>query len=128
MIVKALLAIASVATVALFFVLQTTSPSTIHPVGLLGVFILLYIIATVIATFLLHSLSGVYASMMNRFSPRAVLRTGLRFSRAYVYATVFAFAPVVLIAMQSVGGVGLIDVVLVAVFILVATFYIWRRQ
>lgn len=120
--------IGALSAIFLFVILQTTTPSSIHPVGLLGVFILLYITLGVVVLFILYYGAKLLSKLRPVFSPGTVGASRLTLQRAYIYATVIALAPVVLIGMRSVGNFGLIDVTLVVVFELIACFYIFKRQ
>ena len=111
----------------LFVILQTTTPSSIHPVGLLGVFILLYIVIGAIVLYVLYIGAKLLAKLKSITTGRPA-QSALTFQRAYIYATVMALAPVVLIGMRSVGSFGLIDILLVLLFEVIAWFYIWKRQ
>lgn len=124
---KILFLTGSIAAAILFVVLQFTTPATIHPVGLLGVFVLLYILLAVATTYLIYIMSHFLERITGSAASKPRVQ-GLELSRAYIYGTVLAFAPIILISMQSVGGVGAIDVVLVVVFEVVACLYVWRRN
>lgn len=52
----------------------------------------------------------------------------ITFNQAYLYGSLLAFAPVILLGIQSVGSLGVLDVILVVVFEAVLCFYVWRRQ
>ena len=51
----------------------------------------------------------------------------MQFRRAYYFSTVLAAAPVMLVGLQSVTSVGIYEVLLVALFEVVACIYIGRR-
>lgn len=52
----------------------------------------------------------------------------LPFRKAYYLSTVLAAAPVMLIGLQSVGSVGIYEVILVFIFEIVACLYVARRM
>lgn len=112
------------AFVLLSAIMQVTSPSTIHPVGILSVFVLIYLLALGVLTFLMV---GVYRLIV-AFAPSH--RKGKPFSLqvAYYYASVLALAPVMIIGMRSIGRSGPYDIALVVVFEVVACFYISKRR
>jgi hypothetical protein len=118
------LAISSLsAFVLLSALIQSTTPSTIHPIGILGVFVLIYVLALGVLTFLLLILvRGI--RIIHRRKPTTREFT---IARAYYYASVLALAPVMLIGARSVGRTEMIDVVLVIIFETLACFYIARR-
>ena len=109
------------ALVVLLAFLQVTSPSTVHPLGILFVFILLYVLALGVLTFLIFAGSKVLCYFR-------LLRSAIIFKRAYFYASVIALAPVILVCMRSIGEVGFYEIGLVAVFEVVACFYIAKHR
>lgn len=87
-------------------------------------FVLAYIVTLVIFTAAIIIAFRVLqtANIIHKKQPELQLR------RAYMYASVIALAPVILVAMQSVGALGIWDVSLVIIFEILACFYIWRRS
>lgn len=127
MLTKFLAIIGSVSATTLFVVMQLTTPASIHPVGLLGVFVLIYVVFTTVVTLGLYIGSRIFVRLASGVAGTARLRGEFSIRRAYLYGTILAFAPVVIIGMRSVGSLSVVDVLLVAMFELVACFYIWRR-
>ena len=120
----ALSVIASV--VLLTIVLQTTTPTTIGPLGILVVFIFMYIAALGVLTFLIFGGSKLLA----RFSKSLTVKrpiAPLSLGRSYYFSSVLALVPVMFIGMQSVGEVGGYDVLLVVIFAIMACLYISKR-
>ena len=115
--------VALASAIVLALLLYTTTPSTIGPLGILIVFILMYLSALGVLTFLLYEASKAMAkgsqalTVQHPFEPFSL-------RRAYYYSTVIALVPVMLIGMQSVGTVGLNEVLLVIVFVVIACIYI----
>lgn len=116
-----------VATVVLVVILQLTTPSTIGPLGLLFVFILMYIMMVSVLTSLLFGVSRAVGRITRALMVRRPLPV-LTLQRAYYYGSVVALAPVMLIGMQSVGAVGFNEVLLVILFVAFACFYIAKRS
>ncbi|MFZ1257968.1 MAG: hypothetical protein WAQ25_00680 [Candidatus Saccharimonas sp.] len=111
-----------VAFVLLSATLQSTSPSTIHPLGILFVFILLYVLALGVLTFFVY----ITLKFVNRLSRKPVRRNAsIQF--AYYMASVLALAPVMYIAIRSIGRAGWYDLVLIAIFEIIACFYVVKR-
>ncbi|MGB4768607.1 MAG: hypothetical protein WBP22_05100 [Candidatus Saccharimonas sp.] len=116
------LAISSLlAAVLLLALLQVTSPASIHPIGILFVFLLLYVLALGVLTFFIIGTHWILVGLKLR---RGVLSS----RRAYFYASVLALAPVMLVCMQSIGRIGFYEVALVIVFEFIACFYIAKRR
>lgn len=114
------------ATMLLVILLQTTTPSTIGPLGILIVFILMYVSALGVLTFLLFWGSR----SLERLSRRAVTRRPvqpLSLGRAYYFSSVLALVPVMFIGMQSVGKVSVSDVLLIVLFTTMTCIYIAKR-
>ena len=111
----------------LLIVLQVTTPSTIGSLGLLFVFILMYVIALSALTFLLYFANRTARKLTTPLATRRPLGV-LNLQRSYYYASILALGPVMLVAMQSVGVVSIYDVLLIAAFIGLACFYVAKRS
>jgi hypothetical protein len=114
------------AIVLLSVLLQTTAPATIGPLGILFVFILLYVSVLGVLTFLLYGCSRVVSKIVSTVVGRTLIRP-LSLGRSYYYSSVLALAPVLFIGMQSVGEVSAYDVLLVVLFVVIACIYIAKR-
>ena len=114
------------ALMLLAILLQTTTPATIGPLGILLVFILLYVSALGVLTFLLFGCSKVVAKVAATFAGSRII-PALSLGRSYYYSSVIALAPILLIGMQSVGEVSIYDVLLVVLFVVIACVYIEKR-
>lgn len=123
---RILVGIVVAAVLALAFVIQTSNPSEIGPVGLLAVFFLLYVIIFGALTELILVGTRVIA-----WTGRHVVlkRPFEAFSlkRSMYFASVIALAPIMLLAMQSIGSLGPYEFGLVAMFLMVGILYITRR-
>ena len=117
------------AVLVLILVLQTTTPVSAGPVGIIFVILLIYISALGVLTFLLYWGVSLFQRIKYRHLDReaAGVKT-FTIRRAYYYASVIALAPVMTIAMQSVGGVSIIELGLVLLFEVIAIIYITKRQ
>ncbi|HEX7484339.1 MAG TPA: hypothetical protein VF281_04270 [Candidatus Saccharimonadales bacterium] len=117
----------TVAIVLLTVLLQTTTPATIGPLGILVMFILMYVSAVGLLTFLLV--------FINRLLTRATVYVSVKqpaqqltLRKAYYFASVIGLAPVMFIGMQSVGNVSIYEVLLVLVFVVISCVYIAKRS
>jgi len=113
------------AIVLLAVLLQTTTPAAIGPLGILIVFILLYVSVLGVLTFLLFGLSKIVARVSSPVVKQPI--QPLTLGRAYYYSSVISLAPVMFIGMQSVGEVSFYDVLLVVIFVVIACVYIAKR-
>jgi|GEM_PF-6856792 len=94
--------------------LSTTNPLSIGPNGILLFFLVLYLLGVVIA---LAAIKG-WQALFGRSVPNL---------KSFYLASVTAFAPVMLLALNTLNQLQAIDAVLVVAFELLALFYIFRR-
>jgi hypothetical protein len=121
------IAISSVlAMVVLFILWQNTTPSTIGPLGILFVFVLMYVSVLGVLTFLLFGLNKIIVKLSTSVTVRKPM-SRMTLGRSYYFASVMALAPVMIVGMQSVGEVGLYELLLVVLFVGIACIYIAKR-
>ena len=101
----------AVLIVMLFF----TSPTEIGPLGVLLFFTTLYLVAFCVTIF-----------VINAFRNIALKKNVLR-NKDYLYAAVFAFAPIMLLMARSFGAINLWTICLISLFILLAEFLVYKR-
>jgi len=89
--------------------------------GIFVVFVFIYLF-WVSSIFILLKIGSLLLSKMHHRVKQ------LESKRAYYVASVLAFVPVLILAMQSVGQLELKDLLLVAIFTIVAIFYIAKRS
>jgi hypothetical protein len=122
-----IVAISSIAAIILlFFLVNTTTPATAGPLGILGVFVLMYIALIGVATYFLFGTNKVFSKVSTAFMGQRPA-PGLSFRRAYYFGSVIALGPVMFVGLQSVGKVGVQEVVLVVLFMVLGCVYIARR-
>lgn len=114
------------AVVVLLAILQTTTPSTAGPIGILFVFIFIYMLVLGVLTFLLFWGSKLISKLLQLATQKAPRRP-LSLIRSYYFSSILALAPVIFMGMQSVGEVGFYDVILVLLFVGVGCFYVAKR-
>ncbi|HMH70539.1 MAG TPA: hypothetical protein VK502_04010, partial [Candidatus Saccharimonadales bacterium] len=102
----------SVAVLLFVVLLQTTAPATAGPLGILVVFILMYVLVLGALTFLLFGGSRVVSKFSSPLLAKKPLHP-LTLRRSYYFSSVIALAPVMFLGMQSVGEVGIYAVILV---------------
>lgn len=115
-----------IAAILLVIVLQTTNPSTAGPLGLLAVFLLLYVIFLGCMTEFIWVGSKLMAWLGRRVRTRRPIHA-MPLTRAYYYSTVLALGPVMVLALQSIGSLGAYEWVLIAAFLAIGTLYVSRR-
>jgi hypothetical protein len=116
----------AVAIVILAISLHVTQPSTVGPLGILIVFILMYVSVLGILTFSLYGMSVVISKVSVSFTAKKPIHP-LTLGRSYYFSSVLGLAPVMLIGMQSVAEVGVYDVLLIVLFVVIACTYISKR-
>ncbi|MGK2896769.1 MAG: hypothetical protein ACSLEY_04200 [Candidatus Saccharimonadales bacterium] len=127
MISKVIGSITVAAVVLLFLVLNTTSPSSAGPVGILAVFFLLYISLTGLLTSVVVIMNRIVVKISSSVRTRKPIGQ-LSWRRAYYIASVVALGPVMLIGMGSVGRAGMAELLLVTIFVCIGLFYVEKRS
>lgn len=112
-----------ISAVLLSTLMQVTTPSTAHPIVILSVLILLYVLALGALTFLISGISALIKRVILKNQQHEVLG----FRQSYYLSSVLALGPVLLVGAQSIGRNSAYDVFLVVVFEIVACFYIAKR-
>jgi len=111
--------------VLLSAVLQVTSPASSHPVVILIVFALIYVLALGVLTFLLLGINHVITALSPEHRKRSV---HIGVERAYYFASVLALTPVLILGVKSVGHLGMYEAILIVLFEAAACFYVARRK
>jgi len=110
----------------LSLMLTTTTPASAGPFGLLLIFISAYLTCLGLVSFFLYGISRILVYASAGFTMRRPLQQ-LSFRRAYYYSTVLAAAPVMLVGLQSVGAIGIYELILVVIFEVIGCLYITKR-
>ena len=110
----------------LTLMLVTTTPASAGPFGLLLIFITAYLTCLGLISFFLYGISRVITYASAGFTLRRPLQR-MSFRRAYYYSTILAAAPVMLVGLQSVGAVGIYELILIVIFEFIGCLYITKR-
>jgi hypothetical protein len=122
-----IVAIITVVSLCLLIVLlNVTIPTSIGPFGILAVFIFAYVSSLGVMTYFLYASSRIIAHLSSAFTVKRPL-VALPFRRAYYYSTIIAAAPIMLIGLQSVGSIGIYELLLVVLFTGIGCLYINKR-
>lgn len=116
----------AVAILLLILLLHVTTPTTTGPLGILIVFILMYVSALGVLTFLIYGISRINARLSRTLMVKRPFEA-LTLTRSYYFGSVIALVPVMIIGMQSVGEVGFYEIFLVGIFTIIACIYIAKR-
>lgn len=123
---RSLVIIGIIAGLLLGIIVQQSSPTSAGPIGILAFFGSLYVLCLAVATFAIYGGSRAVARLGKVMSLRRPILP-LSFLKSYYFATVVALLPVILLGVQSVGGVGLYDIVLLSLFGLLSCFYVAKK-
>lgn len=127
MLKKLILTTTIVSLCLLVALLNTTTPTTAGPFGILAIFVFAYLTSLGVVTFFLLTISRIIAHLSVAFMARRPLES-LSLKRSYYYSTIIAAAPILLIAMQSVGAGGVYEFILVVLFITIGCLYVSKRS
>ena len=114
------------AAIALLFLLQSTNPGSSSPIVILVVFVLFYIILFVVLVWVLRITSWLISRLARPVVVKKPLYQLSKSHAAYL-ASILAIAPIMLMAMGSVGHISIYELCLVGLFVVLGTFYVERR-
>lgn len=98
--------------------LNITSPLLVGPAGILVIFCVFYgFVASLFYVVLL-----LLNKAINKFYHRKVSN-----KRLYLLSLIFALAPIFMVALNSLGQLGMIELVLIGVLVGLVSFYVARR-
>lgn len=112
------------AFVLLSALMQSTTPSSIHPLGILFVFFLIYLLALGVLTFFIYGIRLIFKKARGS----KVIPSQILLRRSYIYASVLSLAPVMLIGISSIGRMGVYEFLLIAAFEVIACFYVAKHR
>ena len=116
-----------IAATLLMIIFHTTVPAAIGPLGILFVFILMYVLALGLLTFLIFWLGVLFRKVIGIFAITKKPIQALSLTRSYYFSSVIALGPIMLVAIHSVGELGFYDVLLVGVFVVISGVYVAKR-
>lgn len=110
----------------LLWLMSSASPSEVGAVGVLGVFFLGYVTVLCFLTLLMW----LVVVLLRRFMGKSIVARNLssvRPKNVYYYSTVISLAPIILISLNSVGGVSIYGLMLVFLFVALGCVYVSKR-
>lgn len=116
-----------IACILLVAIFQVTTPGDIGPIGILSVFILLYIVTLGVVTFLIFGLSIFLRKSINLFIAAKKPMQSLTLTHSYYFASVISLGPIMLLGIHSVGELGFYDALLVIIFVIISLIYVAKR-
>ncbi len=126
MLAKMLITTGLVSAGLLLILLTATTPSSAGAIGILAVFLLSYVVVLACSTFLVWAL----AAFINKVGRSTrLLRKPYIFTlkKSYYFSSIIALAPVIMVSLQSVGGIGPYELALIAAFIILGCLYVSKR-
>lgn len=110
----------------LLYMVNATTPSEAGALGVLTVFLVLYIVSAVLLTFFIYWTNRIivrvfFADSSVRYLDRLSLK------RSYYYGSILALGPVMLISLQSVGRGGIGAFALVGILLAIGLVYVSRQ-
>ena len=115
-------------SVGLLLFLNLTNPSSVGPLGILVMFVLIYL-ASFLALLLIMRLLGVVYQAIHARNETVVSKEKSRVvgKQLTLIAGALSLVPIFLISLNSIGQLNFVDVVLIIAIEAVAIFYIMRR-
>lgn len=113
----------------LLLFMNATDPISAGPGGILIVFILIYLMVASLLFTILHLGVRTVSALLVKRGTRVTARSykvGVR--KSYYIASVVAFGPVLLLALNSVRQLKATDLLLVILLLALAIFYITKRE
>lgn len=126
MIKKIIIITTSISLCILIYILNTTTPTKTGPLGILAVFLCAYLSLLGVMTFFLYGLSKIISHLSIIFVAKRPMNK-LSIKSSYYYSTILASAPILLIALQSVGSNNIYGFLLVMFFVFIGCLYISKR-
>lgn len=113
----------------LLALLNSLDPVGAGPGGILIIFLLIYLmIASFLFTLLHWGVRVVSSRIIKRSSSVTARSRKVSVRRAYYIASIVAFGPVLLLALNTVRQLKLADFLLVIAFVALAIFYVSKRE
>lgn len=111
----------------LLAMLQFVSPSDAGPLGVLFVFLCLYVTAVGVVSFILYGAGKLLPRASRLFMLRRPIAQ-LSMKKAYYFACVVGLGVVMAVAVQSVGSLDAYSAVLIAIFVAIGCAYVARQM
>ena len=129
MISKIIFSLSTLSGVGLFLMLTQTSPNKVGPLGILILFMMVYLVFLGVISFFLYGSYRVFSIAVVYFRKgQPVVQKEVKTPGFFLkYSAALAFAPISLIAKQSTGGVGIFEILLLTIIEIIAIIYISKR-
>jgi len=111
----------------LLYLLNYTTPVASGPLGILAIFVFIYLALFGLISFLIYYLSLLLKKMSIIFMARKPIQP-FSFKISCLYSSIISTAPILLIGLKSVGVVGFYEVILILFFISIGCLYISKKM
>lgn len=111
----------------LLILLNITTPVNAGPFGILVILILAYLVSLGLTTLLVFLLSCLASKLSILMVARKPIER-LNFKKSYYYSTILAAVPIIFIGLQSVGSVGVYELLLMFIFTAIGVLYISKKN
>lgn len=127
---KILTVVTLAAAILLLGFVSAYSPSKTGPGGILAVFFLLYLVFVGITTGIIYWSNRVWRIFGQHVRLKRMVPANWPHSllKSYYMASIVAMAPIILIAIRSVGEVHWYEIALIIAMIIIGIFYIQKRM
>lgn len=128
MISKIYLVLSLIALCGIIAIVNLFTPTDIGPLGILGFFVLVYIMSVGMVNLFLYGVYRlIYMLKSNIFQSKERKTNNHNILYFLKYSLVISFTPLVLIARQSSGGINLLDIFLLLIIEIIALVYVSKR-
>ena len=117
--------VAALAVIADVVLVHTVTPMSIGPLGILAFFVSLYIATASICYLVMVATRRIVMHVVRHDMHRRL--AAVTPLKLYYYASIVGLMPVILLGMQSIGGVTAWDVLLLTLFLGLGCFYVHKR-
>lgn len=117
--------VVALAVTADVVLVHTVTPMSVGPLGILAFFVSLYIATASICYLVMVATRRIVMHVVRHDMHRRL--AAVTPLKLYYYASIVGLMPVILLGMQSIGGVTAWDVLLLTLFLGLGCFYIHKR-
>ncbi|WP_285441664.1 hypothetical protein [Candidatus Nanosynbacter lyticus] len=117
--------VAALAATADVVLVHTVTPMSVGPLGILAFFVCLYIATASICYLVMAAVKRIAMRVVQHNMYRGL--ASVTPLKLYYYASIIGLIPVILLGMQSIGGVTAWDVLLLVLFLSLGCFYVHKR-
>jgi len=122
---KYVLLATSISIVIFSLILFNTDPSKIGPLGILTVFVLLYIITLSLFSYLIFFASSILSRVRVQFGLKGV--EDWTFMKCYLFGSIVAIGPIVILGISSLGSISIYEIILVVLFLVISCFFVSKK-